>query len=273
MIAGSGLRAGGSGVRTQPLSLDLDPEERRLLDRRWALGLVERWAAGLEEVTQEQDVSQQPSTKFFVIGFPKSGTTTLQRAFRRAGLTSAHWGTPMGLCGYLIYQDYRAGRNPLHQLRRYECITQADVTSPDVHRDGEPLVFWPQLDFELLDAIERRNPDVKFILNRRHVPDIIRSINGWYDMRTRLTQAEIIGLPAGRGRTDEELRQWIEGHYRACEERFAGSPKFLDFRIEDPKARSRLERFTGVRLPWWGISNPNLPAEADHPLATSPPSS
>jgi hypothetical protein len=195
--------------------------------------------------------------EIFVIGFPKSGTTTLHNAFRQAGIRSAHWVVPEGYCGQLIYRDFRAGRNPLAQLARYDAVTQADVCMPDRTHDGEQLNFWPQLDFEVIDAIESHNPDIKFVLNRRSVADLVKSIDQWGWLRERLAVSEIIGLPEGKGRTDDELRAWIEGHYAACSERFAGNPNFLDFDIADADAKQRLERFSGVELPWWGVVNKN----------------
>jgi hypothetical protein len=195
--------------------------------------------------------------EIFVIGFPKSGTMTLHTAFRRAGRRSAHWLVPEGYCGQLIYRDLRAGRNPLDQLGRYHVITQADVCMPGKTHDGEELNFWPQLDFEVIDAIVSHNPTIKFVLNRRSVSDLVRSIDQWGWLRERLTVSEIIGLPRGKGRSEGELEAWIEGHYAACTDRFVGNPNFLDFDIADPDAKERIERFSGVELPWWGVVNKN----------------
>jgi predicted O-methyltransferase YrrM len=200
--------------------------------------------------------------KIFVLGFPKSGTTTLQQAFGRAGLRSAHWRVGDQYCGELIYEDFRAGRNPLERMSDHDCITQPDVCRPNLHRDGGAAGpnYWPQLDFDVISAIQAHNPDIRFILNRREVPDIIRSITRWADLRERLTVSDIIGLPPGKGGADEDLRAWIEGHYRACEHHFADQPeRLLDFNITDPDAHAKVQAFVGVELPWWGIANPNDP--------------
>lgn len=194
-------------------------------------------------------------TDFLVIGFPKSGTSTLHRAFREAKMKSAHWVVREGFCGQIMYRDFRAGRSPLHQLRRFRCVAQADVCLPDETRDGEVVNFWPQLDFELIQAIQRLDPAVKFILNRRNVDDLIASIDNWAGLRNRLVRSEIPGLPEGKGTTDAELREWIVGHYDACQEHFQGADNFLDLQIESPDAHRELERFVGAELPWWGVAN------------------
>jgi hypothetical protein len=194
-------------------------------------------------------------TDVMVIGFPKSGTSSMHEAFRRAGMSSAHWKVREGFCGQLIYRDHRDGKNPLQTLGRFRCIAQADVCRPGREHDGESLYFWPQLDFEVLDAMRRFNPELRFILNRRDVGSLIRSISGWGSLRRRLVAAEIPGLPAGAGADDAELRDWIEDHYATCLEHFGDSANFLVLDIEAPDARERLSRFVGEELPWWGVAN------------------
>jgi len=197
-----------------------------------------------------------------VIGFPKSGTTTIHRACRRSKLRSAHWKTPEGYCGQLIYESYRAGRDPFEKLADYDVIAQADVCKP-------PSVnYWPQLDFELLDTVRRYHPKCVFILNRREPQKIIESMNRWNTMRQRIVRADIIGLPAGIGSLDEDMLAWIEGHYSGCSARFASDPYFLDLDITAPAAGQRLASALGVKMRWWGIANP---IEAMEARRKSPP--
>src|SRR3954451_13062533 len=197
-----------------------------------------------------------PLVSIFVIGFPKSGTTTLQTAFGRAGLTSAHWRVPGGFCGELIYEDFYAGRDPLERFPELYCMGEPDVCRPDQRKNGAELNYWPQLDFDVIKAIERFNPGMRFLLNKRRVPDLIRSIDKWGgDFRQRVTGCDIPGLPPGKGATDDELREWIEGHYGACQEYFGGRETFLEFDIAEPETRGRLADFLGVELPWWGVAN------------------
>lgn len=187
-----------------------------------------------------------------IIGFPKSGTSTIQTTFEKAGLKAVHWRVGDVYVGQKIYESHFAGRNPLEHFLDYDAITQTDVCLP-----GAGLNYWPQLDLAVLAAIRRHNPDCVFILNRREPKAVARSIANWGDFQTRLVVSEIPGLPMGYGRTAEELMIWIEAHHDAVKRYFAADPKFLDLDILAPDARERLAAAIGVELTWWGRSNAN----------------
>jgi len=191
----------------------------------------------------------------FVIGFPKAGTSTIHTACRRSGLSSAHWKAKEGACGKLIYERYLQGEDPLWDLRDYDVITQADICRP-----RENLNFWPNLDFALLRQIRRYHPACVFILNWRDPKKIISSISRWSDLRRRLTEADIIGLPRGFGAEDAHLLTWINSHYAACREFFSSDRHFTEIDIEDPECPQRLSKALNVEIKWWGVSNANISA-------------
>ena len=140
-----------------------------------------------------------------LIGFPKAGTSTFHLACTRSGLRSAHWRTPRGFCGKLIYESFLTGGDPLAQLTPdYDVIAQADVCRPG--REN----FWPNLDFSVLTAIRRHHPECLFVLNRRDPAKIVASIDRWSTLRKRITDADIVGLPRGFGNEDAHLLTWIE---------------------------------------------------------------
>ncbi|MGE4064899.1 MAG: hypothetical protein AB7E79_16160 [Rhodospirillaceae bacterium] len=91
--------------------------------------------------------------KLFLIGFPKSGTSTIHTALERSGLRSAHWRCDQGFVGQIIYENYYAARDPLHSLTTFDAITQADVCLPAMG-----INFWPNLDFNILGAILTAHP-------------------------------------------------------------------------------------------------------------------
>jgi len=136
-----------------------------------------------------------PLVKSFVIGFPKSGTTTLHHALLESGLRSAHWKVKHGYCGELIYHAFAAGRPPFANLAQYDVIAQADVCLP-----REAKNYWPNLDFSVLHAIREHYPECIFILNYRDSAATARSIVKWYDLQARIVASDIPGLPAGFGR-------------------------------------------------------------------------
>jgi len=187
-----------------------------------------------------------------VIGFPKSGTSTIQRAFERAGLTSVHWvwrGQPVGR---LVYDGWFDRDDPLAHFSGVDAITQMDYCIP-----AKGLNYWPNLDIALLVRIRRLHPEVRFILNFRTPEDTARSFLRWYDLAPRVTQSSITGLPIGRGRTGGELARWMSAHIDAVRSTFAADPRFLELDITAGDARERLSGFLGIDLPWWGVANAN----------------
>jgi hypothetical protein len=65
-----------------------------------------------------------------VIGFPKSGTTTLQTALQRSGLRSAHWRWKGEPIGKLIYDGWFEDGDPFARLPGLDVITQMDICVP-----------------------------------------------------------------------------------------------------------------------------------------------
>jgi hypothetical protein len=191
--------------------------------------------------------------KAFVIGFPKSGTSTLQDAFTRSGLKSAHWRIKEGgYVGQLIYRSFLNGRDPLEKLADFDVIAQADVCVP-----GQKVNCWPQLDFSVLTAIRKHHPECVFILNRRPSQDIASSILRWNDFSKRLEQSDIPGLPRGYGTKAQHLVQWIDAHCEAARLVFKDDPNFLELDILDPEAPEKLGAAIKTPILWWGQSNVN----------------
>jgi hypothetical protein len=188
-----------------------------------------------------------------VIGFPKSGTTTLQTAIQRSGLRSVHWrrkgGEPIGK---LIYDGWFEDGDPFARLPGVDVITQMDICVPK-----EKLNYWPNLDIALLLAIRERHPDCLMILNARDPAKIADSILRWGDLARRIARGAQPGLPEGRGAERAELERWIGAHHAAVRRIFAGDPHFLDLDIAAADAPARLGAALGVTVKWWGRANEN----------------
>ena len=202
--------------------------------------------------------------RLFVVGFPKSGTSTITTALESAGMNPVHWGDGEGrFVGQLIYEDALAGRDPLGRLTDYDSVTQADVCMP-AHR----INFWPNLDFAILGRIREYHPECLFLLNYREPAKVCSSIDRWPSLRERIVRAAIPGLPSRMGEKDEEIIHWIENHYAACRHYFAGDPKFLELDIESDDAPKVLGAALGITIEEWGIIEPNVPAPEDIALMT-----
>lgn len=191
--------------------------------------------------------------KLLVVGFPKSGTTTITRALEASGLKTAHWQDEAGrYFGALIYHAIHNGLEPFAHLSGYDAVAQADVCLP---RQG--INYWPNLDFAVLRAIRRAHPECLFVLNYRRPEAIAQSICKWPGMQQRFTYAEIPGLPRGYGAKPRQLVTWIENHFDACRTYFANDDRFVEIDIESADAPDLLGSKLGLPIRDWGDFKPS----------------
>jgi hypothetical protein len=195
------------------------------------------------------------------LGLPKTGTTTLARALRRAGLVVAdHKIKPKQtnnrsihnqFVAELLYRGYYESGDPATFLYGFNAITEMSVLS-----EGKSI--WPQMDFGLINALRERHPGLKFVASNRDSWDISQSMLAWSNMGvTRLPENPVPGLPKGYGETSKERIQWIESHYAHLRKIFADDDDFLEYDVADPGVRDLLSGFLGISLPWWGRANAN----------------
>ena len=193
------------------------------------------------------------------LALPKTGTTTLTDALRRAGLTVADWkirpgqsnrpDIPRQHVGKVIYEDYFASGDPLARLGEFDAINEMSAVRQD-------RSLWPQTDWGLLDAIAVHHPGTRFILTTRDPARAANSMMRWNNLgKRRLPLADIPGLPRGFGASEGELARWMAGHYAFCRRVFAGAENFMEYDIEDADPPDRIGRYLDLDLPWWGQSN------------------
>lgn len=199
------------------------------------------------------------------LGLPKSGTTTLARALRRAGLPTADFRLPQdgeacaasqqAYVGALLYRGYFQTGDPLAFLQDFEALSEISV-----QRSGQS--FWPQTDPALIRTIRTLHPQVKFVASWRDPLALSDSMLRWSNLGThRLPAGAVPGLPEGFGATTAERVRWIKGHYQTLEDLFSGSGQLLRYDTKAPNAAERLSAYLGIDLPWWGHANANGSAE------------
>ena len=193
------------------------------------------------------------------LGLPKSGTTTLARALKIAGLKTADYrirrhqtddaALQGAFVGKLMYDGYFHSGDPLSLMDDFDAFTEINVL-----REG--LNLWPQTDWGLLDAIRKHHPGVKFLLSGRDPKAISDSMLRWSNLGLeRLPQNAIPGLPLGFGETGHERVQWIESHYAHIRKLFDGADDFLEYDVGDKAAPDKIGAFLGRELKWWGRAN------------------
>lgn len=200
------------------------------------------------------------------LGLPKTGTTTLARALRRAGChvadhrirakqtqnTDLHG----AFVADLLYRGYYETGDPGAYLTDFTAISEMSVL-----REGRSV--WPQMDFGLIMAIRAHHPRVKFLASNRDAFKISQSMLAWSDLGTaRLPAAYVPGLPVGYGETSGERMQWIAAHYAHLRAIFRDNNGFLEYDVANPAARDLISEFLGLPLPWWGKTNVNKLTES-----------
>ena len=203
-----------------------------------------------------------------VLGFPKTGTTSLQAFFRCGGLDTSHYKCgDHGTCGECIKSALDAGHPPLRSCGDYQAWAQLDFAgNPGDALPGlnprDDVCYFPQV--EALDAIHAEHPTATFVLNRRSTPNAwLESVDEWNDLRQRLADCDITGLPEGVGepgeKGDERLRAFVESHERRVREFVAAHPshRLVEVVIDDPGAGDALETAFGISARCWGRKNVN----------------
>lgn len=195
------------------------------------------------------------------LGLPKSGTTTLDMALRKAGLKVAEHkirrtdtdnktiaGTPVAR---QLYEGYFKQGDPLARLGMFDALAEISILRPN-------MSLWPQCDFGLLQAIRTLHPDTRFVATWRPPEDIANSMMRWRNLGSqRIPNGAIPGLPAGFGKTEAEQCRWITAHYQFLETIFMDDPRFLTLDVGSPEAGKTLAAFVERDLPWWGKANVN----------------
>lgn len=103
--------------------------------------------------------------KVFVIGFNKTGTTSLTNFFKKNNISACHW--KGGNLAINIVKNIRSLNDPLSGYEEYTVFTDMEYVSHGDH----PLVEG----YKYFKDIYAWHPDAKFILNTRDVEKWIAS--------------------------------------------------------------------------------------------------
>ncbi|PIE10900.1 MAG: sulfotransferase family protein [Rhodobacterales bacterium] len=204
------------------------------------------------------------------LGLPKSGTTTLAHALRKAGLkaldhrirrkdtenTDLHGRFVAGQ----MYHGYFKSGDPLETLSEFDGFGEINLM-----RRGHSI--WPQTDWEVIRALRDHHPGVRFLASSRDPMSQAPSMLRWSDMSTtRLPRSSVPGLPRGYGQTTHERARWIKGHHDFLRQVFRDASDFLEYDVADPEAPARIGAFIGRYLPWWGRLNASSNSKPAKPV-------
>jgi hypothetical protein len=207
------------------------------------------------------------SVRLINLGLPKSGTTTLAHALRHLGWRVADHklrdqdgaliSPDRPFVAQRIYDAYFSNTPPLSGLTNYDALSEINMLNGNSS-------LWPQSDYPVLKALRLSDPTLRFVATWRPAAQIADSMMRWNNLGShRLPQGTLPGLPHGYGRSEAELKIWIEGHYTMLQDVFGEDPRFLLLDVASPTAQHDLGAFIGCALPWWGQENINPRARAE----------
>lgn len=177
--------------------------------------------------------------KIFLLGFPKSGTTSFTTLLNNLNYSVGHYTYKTNksthnlndnkYIGELMYKAYNENKNLLYYLQDLDAITQMDVLIPNLDLD-----YIPQI--ELFKQLYSQYPNANFILNTRPINDLIKSMEKWgnkvfgENLGKRIINSNLYnksGLPKNK----EGLYQFIENHYNNVRLFFKNKLRFLEYDI------------------------------------------
>jgi hypothetical protein len=200
--------------------------------------------------------------KIFIIGFPKSGTTSIHASLASAGISAVHWATDNMLpirspykiiVGTSIKKAKDQNKSLLSELNAYQAFTQMETCM------DEDNCYWPQL----IDVptLHQQYPDSRFIFNDRKIDSWIKSLRNWnittgpirqkgHSLIERIIKLDVPGLPSGKGGTDQELKNWYIQHKNNMLDFFKNKDNFILFNIET-NSGNKLGEFLNIpNLTW-----------------------
>lgn len=185
------------------------------------------------------------SFKALGIGLPKTGTTTLCKAFREAGYIAIHHSAGYRLppAGALMVDAWEEGLPMHHYLEGVEIVTQLDSAGKNKHA-------WPQFDLLFLKAFLEQYSGAYLILHTREQKQTIPSLKRW-----GLLTDKVADVTSGinTGSTDLDIGAWMESYYISIALNIP-EERVIRIRIEED-ARPILSKAFGQEFPWWGVAN------------------
>jgi len=195
---------------------------------------------------------------FINVGMPKMGSTSLHKYFCCGNHTSSHWecGKGKGLCADCMKNAAASGLKPLESCGNFQAFMQMDKDS-----------FFPQI--ELLEQIHNESPNATFLLMFRNTSDWFRSLSHWKSelpdtergelFSLRLKNANITGLPSGKGGNEVEMSSFFCNHVKNIRTFVQRHPThtLIELDITSNSTGEQLESLIGINRHCWGASNTN----------------
>jgi hypothetical protein len=183
------------------------------------------------------------------VGLPKSGTTTLYKAFLGAGFNAVHQNLPnkAGPAGIMLQRAHLRGWQMSAFLNGVEAVAQLDSSSA-----GNKFA-WPQFDMDFIRGMLWAGTKLVHLVRDPTATLDSMKHQGNPSLRDRVTKAP--GLFGPKYTTDKDIWYWIQRHRRSIEREFSGAGHYIQIDINDQDASDRLADFFHRPFPVWGHEN------------------
>ena len=122
------------------------------------------------------------TSKYFVVGMPKAGTSSIASFFKCGGYQNvSHQKCGQRDCAECIWRNLQSDHHPFRGCDAYSVYAQLDVAWSN-------FCFFPQRNLSLL---HETYPQSIFILNTRDEANWVRSVDDWGDLRNRLSKCKV----------------------------------------------------------------------------------
>eukprot|EP00588_Corethron_pennatum_P010696 CAMPEP_0194277344 /NCGR_PEP_ID=MMETSP0169-20130528/9702_1 /TAXON_ID=218684 /ORGANISM="Corethron pennatum, Strain L29A3" /LENGTH=555 /DNA_ID=CAMNT_0039021295 /DNA_START=290 /DNA_END=1957 /DNA_ORIENTATION=- len=200
-------------------------------------------------------------TPVISLGFPKTGTTSIFHYFHCGKFPSSHYRCANKLsskkagrfrCGDCVQNNIGNGNPMFKSCGSFDVW--AEINSSNIY-DKVPTIFLPQV--EHLNAIHENYPNATFVLTKRDPEEWISSVMNWHKLHQLFINTNITGLPAGSGKTSDELQKFLKGHMYRIREFVRRHPShtLIEVDINDKNVGNILEDAFGIDAKCWSQSN------------------
>jgi hypothetical protein len=185
-------------------------------------------------------IKLQNPNYIFIIGFNKTGTTSLHELFCKNGFASLHWDS--GRAALRMKRNINRGRPPLRGYdSKFRVFSDLNYFHPSKIIEGGSF-------FKELDA---SYPDSYFILNTRPVDGWIKSRQQKRFQRFNMTFVQLAMEAYSLDSESQVLEVWsnqLETHLKSVRGHFKDRKNFLELDITQDLVEEQLASFLGQKI-------------------------
>ncbi len=184
------------------------------------------------------------------IGLGKSGTSTVQKFFGDVG-----YNVTCGDSLAAVVQSAVDAREPLLERARRLCPRFYLGQLSSFYSPHETI----QLQLTHLRELRLAAPRALFVHCERATANWVSSVKRWNNLRDRIAQRDLEGLPRGVGTRDADLGDWYEGVNSYLRFAFAHRPNYIAVDVDNAGSLRALEDYCGTTAtPYnWTVVNAN----------------